>query len=169
MIPPFPERKKRGPAIYVLFAVPLILIAFSAIFFFSDKTEDTGLEELIDCEINRGPCTRNVGRTGMTAALDIEPKPVSPMTRLLFRIDLKRNGLPVTDRDIALNLSMPGMYMAQNRVKLVHRGEGRYEGEGTIVRCPSGKKIWKAEVLLERPAAGEGGPPSAAYLFRVEN
>ena len=60
------------------------------------------------------------------------------MKNLVFRIDLKRGALPVTDGEVSLGLSMPGMTMAPNTVTLAHRGGGMYEGRGVIVKCPSG-------------------------------
>ncbi len=169
MIPLLPEKMKEGMAVYALLAGSLVLAAFFVVFFLSDNEGNAGPEERIDCEINRGACTGTVGKTGMTATFDIEPIPVRPMTRLRFSIDLKSNGLPVTDREIALNLTMPQMYMAQNSIRLAHKGQGRYEGEGTIVRCPTGRKIWKAEVLVENPAAGRNSLHNVAYTFRVED
>jgi len=141
----------------------LIVLAIASTIFFSEE----GKGRPVDCEIDRGPCEKAVGATGMTAVLDIAPKPVETMKKLFFRIELKKGTVPVTDGDIILDLSMPGMYMAENRVKLMHKGEGKYEGEGVIVRCPGGGRIWKAEVLLRRPAP-HSNTRGAIFVFRVE-
>jgi hypothetical protein len=54
-----------------------------------------------------------------------------------------------------IDLGMPGMKMGPNRVLLKPLGDGVYEGTGIIVRCPSGKRIWKATVTV--PDMGTAG------------
>jgi hypothetical protein len=36
--------------------------------------------------------------------------------------------------------------MGRNRVTLKPAGESGFEGKGVIVRCPSGRRTWKATV-----------------------
>jgi hypothetical protein len=129
----------------------LIALAVASIIFLSEA----GRESLVDCEISRGPCTRAVAETGLTAVLEIAPKPVKEMKGLFFRIELKEGQIPVTDGDVVLSLSMPGMRMPENRVKLRHKGEGRYEGEGVIVKCPRGGRLWRAEAQITRSLSGQ--------------
>ena len=47
-----------------------------------------------------------------------------------------------------IDLNMPAMNMGTNRVLLKVLGQGVYEGRGVIVRCISGKKTWRARVIL---------------------
>jgi hypothetical protein len=102
-----------------------------------------------DCMMNAGPCIRTVN--GLTVAFDITPKPLKAMRTLLFRATISNYGRPVTDASISIDLSMPGMFMGQNVIKLNHLHAGIYEGKGVIVRCPSGKKIWQASADIHRP------------------
>ena len=52
------------------------------------------------------------------------------------------------------------MNMGPNRVILKSAGPGTYEGRGIIVRCPSGRKIWRATVKI--PDIGQ-----AEFIFNV--
>lgn len=109
----------------------------------------------VNCDVHRGPCTRELSDTRV--ALDISPKPVTAMTDLTFRITLEGKE-PISAPYI--DLGMPGMKMGPNRVSLQPVGNGVYEGTGIIVRCPSGKRTWKATVTL--PGAG-----TAEFVFDV--
>ena len=51
-----------------------------------------------------------------------------------------------------IDLEMPGMKMGPNRVNLRLVKEGTYQGEGVVVKCPSGKKTW--QVLVTIPPLG---------------
>jgi hypothetical protein len=48
---------------------------------------------------------------------------------------------------------MPGMKMGPNRVLLKLTDQGFYEGKGVIVRCPSGRRTWFANINI--PESGE--------------
>lgn len=99
---------------------------------------------VVNCDIHHNACTQKL--PGTRVVLDIYPKPVKAMTDLKFKIVLTGK-LPKTAPYI--DLGMPGMKMGPNRVLLRWQGNGVYEGTGIIVRCPSGKKIWKASVTIE--------------------
>jgi len=114
-----------------------------------------GAEEAPDCLIDRGPCTGTVA--GRQVVFDISPKPVRFMKELTFTI--RAPGMK-TAPTVLLDLSMPGMYMGINQVTLKRVSDGSYSGKGIIPRCPSGRKLWRAEVTL--PGAGK-----ASYTFNV--
>jgi hypothetical protein len=59
---------------------------------------------------------------------------------------------------------MPGMFMGENRIVLHHKENGKYKGRGVIPRCPSGRKIWKAEIEIKR----KGKVASVSYVFEVK-
>jgi len=104
-----------------------------------------------DCNIHEGPCTKKAGTA--TVTLDITPRPVRHMEELLFSLTVKPcSSLPDT---LMLDLSMPGMDMGKNQVSLVKTGNCLYRGKGIIVKCKSGRKLWKATLLaapLNNPA-----------------
>ncbi len=109
----------------------------------------------VDCDIHHSTCTQALSDIEIT--LDISPKPVKAMTDLTFKVTLKGKqplGAPYID------LGMPGMKMGPNRVALRVLEHGVYEGTGIIVRCPSGKRIWKATVTV--PGMG-----SVEFVFDV--
>jgi hypothetical protein len=62
--------------------------------------------------------------------------------------------------DPFIELTMPGMSMGPNRVVLKRAGNNTYQGTGVIVRCPSGRRTWKATVTF--PDTG-----SAEFVFDV--
>ena len=103
---------------------------------------DSGSETLTTCDIQKGPCTRELG--GLTVTLDILPRPVTAMKDLKFQVMLshEKTCIPYID------LGMPGMNMGPNRVELRRVKENVFEGQGVIVRCPSGRRTWKATVTL---------------------
>lgn len=93
--------------------------------------------------LHTGPATK--AASGRKVTLEIDPKPVKHMTDLTFRITVSPGkDLPST---LLLDLSMPGMQMGKNQVKLEKRADGSWAGNGLIVRCMSGRKLWQATVL----------------------
>jgi hypothetical protein len=99
-----------------------------------------------DCAINDGPCTRTVD--ALTVTLDIAPRPVRAMQDLTFELQIKRGGRTVRDAEVEIDLTMPGMNMGENRVRLRHEGDGSFRGRGVIIRCPSGQALWKASAVI---------------------
>ena len=106
--------------------------------------------KMINCDIHHGTCTQKL--QGTDIILDISPKPVKAMTDLKFTIT--RTGKQGASEPF-IDLGMPGMEMGPNRVLLKPNGKGVYYGIGTIVRCPSGKRIWKATVTIPDMGAVE--------------
>ena len=116
-----------------------------------------------DCDIQRGHCRRET-LNGITVEFDVQPKPVSAMADLSFIVRLKRDGMPLNAASVALDLSMPGMFMGKNRPFLTKVGDGRYEGRGVITRCMSGSKIWRAEVIVKQAKKTD----AVDFLFEVK-
>ena len=114
----------------------------------------------VPCDIQHGPCICSTN--GMTITFDILPKPIRTLSELRFKVTVRRNNVPVTDAAIALDLSMPGMFMGKNRPVLKSVGQGIYEGTGIIPRCASGQRTWQAEITVGR------GDPSATALYQFE-
>ena len=108
-----------------------------------------------ECNIHKTSCTQTM--MGCDVTLDIKPKPVKAMTDLTFTVVLSGKR-PLTNP--ALDLEMPGMKMGQNQIDLKSVGPETYEGKGIIVRCPSGRRTWKAIITI--PEVGE-----AEFIFDV--
>ena len=117
------------------------------------------------CDLAQGPCARALA--GATVVLEISPRPIRAMTEVTFTVDARRGPVPLSDQVVDVALAMPGMYMGENRVRLASLGGGRYQGRGTIVRCPSGRRAWSAIVSIaaREPRASE--PIRADYTFDV--
>lgn len=97
----------------------------------------------VNCDAHGGVCVQKLD--GAQIFLDIQPKPVKAMTDLRFRVKVagRSPSAPPT-----VDLGMPGMKMGPNRVELTPLKPGEFEGTGVIVRCPSGKRVWKASVTV---------------------
>ena len=119
----------------------------SACLFSKEIAAEETPSTLTNCDIQLGPCTKV--KDPFTVTLDIFPKPVKAMKELIFRLTL--SGREFSDNPY-IDLSMPGMAMGPNRVLMARVGSNTYEGQGVIVKCPSGRRTWKAAVTL--PEAG---------------
>ena len=101
--------------------------------------------EMINCDLHQGACTRNL--SGSTVTLAVTPRPVKAMQDLLFQVAFSAK-LPPNTQLPYIDLGMPGMKMGPNRVQLKSAGNGTYEGRGVIVRCPSGRRTWRATITV---------------------
>jgi hypothetical protein len=126
--------------------------------FHEEKPREKG-KRVMDCPIDAGPCIGTV--ENLQVSFEITPRPVRTMTDLVFRVEALSGGMSLDDGEVAVDLAMPGMVMAENRVILSRIDGGIYEGRGAIVRCPSGGKEWKATVFS--PSI-----PHLAFAFRVD-
>jgi hypothetical protein len=105
-------------------------------------------EAMINCDAHTGACSQTSG--AVAVSLEISPRPVKAMQDLVFKVSITGTtpaGPPHID------LGMPAMKMGPNQVALKPTGPGTYEGTGVIVRCPSGKRTWFANVII--PESGE--------------
>ena len=97
----------------------------------------------INCDIQYSSCTQTISNT--TVMLDISPKPVKAMEDLTFQVTVKGD---LAVKNPFIELDMPGMNMGPNRVRLKPVGGDLFEGKGIIVRCPSGKTVWRAMINI---------------------
>lgn len=146
--------------VYSRFLFVVCLLAIAA----CDRGDDA---IRIDCDIDRGPCVRELRDEGLLVSFAVTPRPVRVMSDLVFAVTLYEDARPVDDASVALRLSMPGMYMATNSPVMLHVGRGRYEGKGVIVKCASGRRIWKARLSIQRAAEGGGKVADVQYVFMV--
>lgn len=132
----------------------MAMIALLALAALPAKSETTA-----DCDaIHTGPCTKQARERAVT--LEIDPKPVKHMSELTFRVRIEPcSGMPST---LMLDMSMPGMVMGKNQIRMVRTGDCAWEGKGIIVRCMSGRKLWRATLITS-----ELGNP--AFTFNVRN
>jgi nitrogen fixation protein FixH len=114
------------------------------------------------CDLNRGPCRLALPGGAGSLTVEISPRPIRTMRDLEFSVRLSCASPPCAPQDVSVALTMPGMYMGENTVTLAPGEEaGLYRGRGTIVRCPSGRSLWKATV--KAPPLGE-----AAVTFETD-
>lgn len=141
------------------FMTSLLLAASAAA---ACSSQAPAVHQEINCAIQRGPC-KQAAAEGTIVVFDILPKPVKPLTNLDFIITITRESMPLKPASVSLDLTMPGMYMGQNRPVLRQVQPGRYEAKGVITRCSSNKKIWQAEITLEHNAKTS----VVAFVFEV--
>jgi len=120
----------------------------------------------VDCDIDRGPCEKT-GPGDLRVRLELGPRPVKAMTDLEVTVSAWRGALPLADRSAEVSFQMPGMYMGENRARLVAVGGGLYRGKGLLVRCPTGKRVWSAEVALAPPEPATAAPFQATFTFEL--
>jgi len=113
------------------------------------------LGQELPCEANQGPCRTMIQAS--TVTLDISPKPVTAMRESTFLVTIA-GAQP--EQPPVIELGMPAMRMGPHQVKLRQVNPGVYTGTGVIVRCPSGKRTWFANITL--PGLGE-----ARFVFDV--
>jgi len=114
------------------------------------------------CDLSRASCTLAVGDAEVT--LELAPRPLRTMTELTATALVHRGGAPLDGAAVALGLEMPGMEMGPNVARLAPAGPGRYAGKAVLVRCPSGRRAWRARVTV---AAAGGAARDAALDFEV--
>ena len=105
---------------------------------------------VVDCDVHKGPCSATL--SGAEVILDINPKPVRAMQDLTFVVTLTE---ATAAASLQLDLGMPGMQMGRNRVILKPAGKSVFSGNGVIVRCPSGRRTWKANLMVPEKGAVE--------------
>ena len=129
--------------IILKFAIALLVAFFMAvpeIISAGDK-----YQEMINCDLHAGPCSQTLSKK--TVTLEVTPRPVKALKNLTFRITLSGKQSILTQSPY-IDLGMPGMNMGPNRVQLKSAGGNSYEGQGVIVKCPSGRRTWQATVTI---------------------
>ena len=117
----------------------------------------------VDCNFDKGVCSKTLKSAGLRVILDINPKPVASMSELQFSVMIYKDTTAVTNAEVVVDLSMPGMYMGKNQIFLKSAEDNKYEGTGVIPVCASGSKTWMAEVKVIM----DNVIYSAAYTFAV--
>jgi hypothetical protein len=127
-----------------------ILAAVGMLFFYTVMVPSSvfAAEASINCDAHKGLCTQSLG--SLTVSLEVTPRPVKAMQDLVFTVSISGNP---PSKAPYIDLGMPGMKMGPNRVLLKRTDQGFYEGKGIIVRCPSGRRTWFADITI--PGSGE--------------
>jgi hypothetical protein len=137
-----------------LFFMTTVLSLWVVLILIPDSMSASGASSL-NCDPHAGPCTRTI--SGIKIQLEIEPKPVKAMETLTFRLTIADQ--PATQIPL-IELGMPKMKMGPNKVLMRAIKKDVFIGKGIIVRCSSGKRVWKATVTV--PGLGK-----ADFIFHV--
>jgi hypothetical protein len=113
------------------------------------------------CNLRDGPCTRPLDGGG-EVTLELGPRPLRTMRDLAVRVQVTGAAAD----EVSVRFAMPEMEMGENRSALAASGGGRFDGSAVLVRCPSGRKDWLAEVRLAR--GGVAAPPVRFRLTVAE-
>ena len=125
------------------------------------------------CDLGAGPCAAPLAGGGQVT-LELEPRPLRTMKDLAVRARLSSATSPLSPaggegagaRDplkVSVSFTMPGMEMGRNEVALAPGPDG-FAGMAVLVRCPSGRKQWTADVAVSRSGAA---PEIARFPFTV--
>ncbi|HVI92996.1 MAG TPA: FixH family protein [Anaeromyxobacter sp.] len=115
------------------------------------------------CDLGVGPCTRALP-DGTEVTLELGPRPLRTMRDLAVSVAVRQGASPVDGAAVDVRLEMKGMDMGPNARALAPGGGGRYAGTAVLVRCPSGRKDWSAEVSVARAGAA---PQRARFELTV--
>ena len=124
-----------------------MVILLTVLFWAAPAASNAGdkYQEMINCDLHQGVCNQNL--SGTTISLAVTPRPVKAMQDLLFQVTFDAK-LPPNTKLPYIDLGMPGMKMGPNRVQLKSAGNNTYEGRGVIVKCPSGRRTWRATLTV---------------------
>jgi nitrogen fixation protein FixH len=109
--------------------------------------------EGVHCDAGLRPCAADAD--GVRVVLELSPHPPVPLKQIDAVVQLSRGGAPVAGAEVAVLLSMTGMFMGENRIPLRAGEDRRYAGKGALLRCASGRRDWLAEVVVRLPGGGE--------------
>lgn len=104
------------------------------------------------CDLGSTACARALPGGG-TVRVELAPRPLATMKELAVLVDVDLGPGAPRDASVSVSFSMPGMAMGENRSRLAHTGPGRFEGKAVLVRCPSGRREWTADVEVAAPGA----------------
>jgi nitrogen fixation protein FixH len=114
------------------------------------------------CDLSSRPCTLRLPGSG-EVTLEIAPRPPRTMRELQVRAVLRDPAGARGSDEVAVAFTMPGMEMGRNEVRLAPQ-DGVFVGTAVLVRCPSGRKGWVAEVRVGRGEQVRG----VRFPFTVE-
>jgi nitrogen fixation protein FixH len=109
------------------------------------------------CDLGKGPCTVPLTGGG-EVTLELGPRPLRTMRELAVTADVRSGGAPMAGPEVHVSFAMKGMQMGDNTAALAPAGDGRLAGKAVLVRCPSGRKDWTADVTV----AQQGVEPRTA-------
>ena len=121
----------------------MFFLFLSTAAFPSASSSEAAPESTTPCDLNRTSCTKSL--SGCHVTLDINPKPIRAMKKLTFIVVVSGKK---PEAEPSIDLGMPGLEMGPNQVNLTLVKEDTYQGEGVVVKCPSGKKTWQAIVTI---------------------
>lgn len=105
-------------------------------------------------QMNSSTATQKVGNLNVTIALN--PYPPIGFQKTSFDVTLTDSeGQAITDAKIALDLTMPSMWMPPNKPQAQHVGNGKYSATGNFTM----RGWWRIEVIITR-----GSQNQSAYF-----
>ncbi|HSD19794.1 MAG TPA: FixH family protein [Anaeromyxobacter sp.] len=115
------------------------------------------------CDLGEGPCTRALDGSG-EVTLELGPRPLRTMRELAVSAEVRDGGAAIAGAGVKVSFAMKGMQMGDNTAALAAAGAGRWAGQAVLVRCPSGRKDWTADVTVTQPGAA---PRTARFELTV--
>ncbi len=101
------------------------------------------------CDLGQGPCTAPLTGGGQVT-LELWPRPLRTMHELAVAADVRAGGPPLAATEVHVSFAMKGMQMGDNTTALAPAGDGRLAGKAVLVRCPSGRRDWTADLTVKQ-------------------
>ncbi|MFN3604009.1 MAG: hypothetical protein ACK4UJ_04795 [Leptonema sp. (in: bacteria)] len=112
--------------------------------------QEDSKKEFIYCEFQKDKdCNFSLQENNQilfSGKIDLNPKPVRVMKEITFTIEL--NQYEFDPEEILLDLTMPEMYMGENKVILKKNQKNVYEGKGVLPECSSNFTRWNIEIFF---------------------
>lgn len=109
------------------------------------------IKDFIVCDVHNNACDFQIldekKEVLVDGVLQLNPKPVKAMQDVNFQLDLKKSTIEFSD--IILDLTMPAMYMGDNKVSLKKSGENQYAGKGVFPECTTPDRRWNIKVIFK--------------------
>lgn len=155
------------PRFIKLFLIELTLLALIVAYFTIDSSDIykwwVGDTQFVTCKENCNLHEKScevVLPSQESLSFEISPKPIPLMKPLVFSVKTTDTTL----NTIELTLFATNMNMGLHSIKLLHKGDGLYQGEGMLPTCVVGNMNWQANIILNKPSHSEG----ATFYFQTD-
>ncbi len=139
----------------------LIYLMIMSLMFLCKKKEDSHshqhmqhegyprvIKDAIKCDVHSSVCNFELelkDKSRVSASLDLSPKPVYAMKDIEFTLQLKPE---IPEAHIMLDLTMPAMYMGENKVEMKEISSGVFKAKSVFAECTTDDRLWNIEVMI---------------------
>ncbi|MCS7204654.1 MAG: hypothetical protein NZ853_03055 [Leptospiraceae bacterium] len=111
------------------------------------------IKDFILCDVHKEICHFTIQdekkQTFIEGKLNLSPKPVYTMKEIQFQLEFTKSN--IHQPEILLDLTMPAMYMGENKVIMKKVSDNLFEGKGIFPECTSDDRRWNIKILMKTP------------------